>query len=256
MDESMLNDESSSSSDNETYHCYISCRNYSSNCNKPEECRQLAKEKKTGRRCPIKRVLDEHNCGDQGKISEAMFRRTNDVKTLKWVRSGLEGDMVRYHEARDYTPGDAIQAHYMEAIEISPRTDVSNREVVADISEEEEWRTEDESRFYRDNDYEAEASEAEVEEYEIEDPYNEVKRFSELTEDEINMVAEKLRKVSLKFQHIIRPKIKGGQEEEDFKEELEKWATSNDLIYLVMPQNAEFIAQQIKGEKVVIEEKS
>ena len=59
-----------------------------------------------------------------------------------------------------------------------------------------------------------------MEEYELEDPYDEVKRFSELTEEEIDMVAEKLRKVSLKFQH------------------------------------AEFIAQQIKGEKVVIEEKA
>ena len=49
VDESMLNDESSISPDNETYHCYISCRNYSSNCDKPEECRQLWKEKKTGR---------------------------------------------------------------------------------------------------------------------------------------------------------------------------------------------------------------
>lgn len=90
---------------------------------------------------------------------------------------------------------------------------------------EEDWRT-DESRFYKseieDNEYEAEISEAEEEEYEQEDPYKEVKRFSELTEEEIDMVAEKPRKVSLKFQHVIRPEIKGGQEEEDFKKTLEK----------------------------------
>ena len=43
---------------------------------------------------------------------------------------------------------------------------------------------------------------------------------------------------------------------DSFKELVEKWATSNDLIYLVMPQNAEFIAQQNKDKKVYMEEES
>ena len=59
VEESMLNDESTNASDKEveTYHCYTSCLNYnrSNPCSKPEACRQLQKEKKTGRQCPIKK---------------------------------------------------------------------------------------------------------------------------------------------------------------------------------------------------------
>jgi hypothetical protein len=194
-----------------------------------------------------------------------VFRRINRERKLKWERAGLEGDIVKYHEARNYTPEDVIQAHYMEAIEIPPRTEVSNREMIADVSEEEEWRTEDESRFYRSNieepDYEAnhtnvEESDHEAEEeYVPEDPYKEVKRFSELTEEEIDIVAENLRRVSPKFQNLIRPEMEGGQEEEDYKNIVEHYGTCSNLIYLAMPLNAEFIAQQNKDKKVDIEEK-
>jgi hypothetical protein len=204
VDESMLNDESTKTSDKEEeyYHCYTSCVNY--NSSNPEACRQLQKEKKTGSQCPIKKILDEHRCGDQDKMPEALFKRMNKERTLKWVRAGLEGDMVKYREARDYTQEDVIQAHYIEVIEKPSKTEVSNGEMTADISDDfGGWRTEDESRFYKcneeDSEYETENSEAEEEEYEQEDYYKEVKIFSELTEEEIDIVAEKLRNISQKI---------------------------------------------------------
>ena len=248
-EDSMTSNESLVSPTKETYHCYISCRNFRDNCKFPEKCRQLQRAGKRGRNCPIKQVLDEHNCGEEGEMTEAQFRGMNNMRKLKWQRAGLREDMVKYREARDYTPDDVIQAHY--AVEIPSRSKEDNR--ITEESEEEEWRTEDESRFYRDVDYkeyEAEVSEAEVEEYVIEDPYGEVKRFSELTEEEVDAVAKKLREVSPKFLHIVRPETRGGEEEKDFKETLEQWATCSDLIYLVMPKNAEFLAQQNKGEKM------
>ena len=82
------------------------------------------------------------------------------------MRAGLEGDMVKYREARDYTPEDVIQTHYIEVIEKPPQTEISNREITANRSDDfDGWRTEDESRFYKskveDPEYEAENPEAE-----------------------------------------------------------------------------------------------
>ena len=73
VEESILDNDSTNASDKEveTYHCYTSCLNYSrfNPCSKPDLCRQLQKEKKTGRHCPIKKMLGEHKCGDQGKMA-------------------------------------------------------------------------------------------------------------------------------------------------------------------------------------------
>ena len=127
-------------------------------------------------------------------MQEAQFRRENEVRTPKWVRYGLEGGIVKYMEDRNYTQEGAIQAHYIEVIENPSQTEVSNGDMTADTSDDlGGWRTEDDSRFFKsneeDSEYEAENSETEEEEYEQEDFYKEVKRFSELTEEEIDIVA-------------------------------------------------------------------
>ena len=87
-----------------------------------------------------------------------------------------------------------------------------------------------------------------------EDPYKEVKRFSELTEEEIDIVARRLREISPKFQNVIRPEMEGGQEEEDYKNIVEHYGTCSDLIYLAMPLNAGFIAQQKKDKNINMEQ--
>ena len=69
-----------------------------------------------------------------------------------------------------------------------------------------------------------ENSETEEEEYEVEDYYKEVKRFSELTEEEIDIVAEKLRTTSPKFEDLFRPELKGGQEEREYKQIVEEYS--------------------------------
>ena len=249
-EDSMTSNESLVTPPQEVYHCYISCQNFKDDCKFPEKCKQLRKTGKRGRKCPIKQVLQEHECGYEGEMPESHFNEMNKERKLKWrwagVKEGMDEDIVKFREARDYTPDDVIQANY--AVQILSRSNRTTEE-----PEENDWRTEDESRFYRDGGYiehEAEGSEAEVEEYVVEDPYDEVKRFAELTEEEVDVVTKKLRVVSPKFSHIIRPEIRGGEEEEKFMEELEKWATDPIIIYLVMPQNAEFLARQNKGEEM------
>ena len=94
---------------------------------------------------------------------------------------------------------------------------------------------------------EIENPESEVEEYVMEDPYDEVKRFSDLTEDEVDTVVKNLRGVSSKFATMFRPEIRGGEEDRKFKKDLEKLVTSVDLIFLVMPLTEEF---QKKKDKI------
>ena len=80
----------------------------------------------------------------------------------------------------------------------------------------------------------------------MEDPYDEVKRFSDLTEDEVDTVVKNLRGVSSKFATMFRPEIRGGEEDRKFLKDLEKLVTSVDLIFLVMPLTEEF--QKKKNE--------
>ena len=103
------------------------------------------------------------------KWHEALFNRLNKEKILKWRRAGLEGDIVKYNEARDYTPEEVIQTHYIEVMDNPPQTEISYREIAANESyDSNDWRTEDESRFYRSNieepDYEANLNYPNVEE--------------------------------------------------------------------------------------------
>ena len=93
--------------------------------------------------CPIKQLLDEHDCGDFGVLPEDEFKEVNKRRKLKLQRYGLTEDVLKYREARNYTPDDAIQVHY--AIETS-----QNNDNITDESEEEEWREEDDSKYYRD----------------------------------------------------------------------------------------------------------
>jgi hypothetical protein len=85
----------------------------------------------------------------------------------------------------------------------------------------------------------------------MEDPYDEVKRFSDLTEDEVDTVVKNLRGVSSKFATMFRPEIRGGEEDRKFLKDLEKLVTSVDLIFLVMPQTEEF-----KKRKNEVEQRS
>ena len=124
-EESMTSNKSLVTPTKETYHCYISCRNFKDNCEFPEKCRQLQRAGRRGRKCPIKQVLEEHDCGDEGEVPEAQFNEVNSRRKLPWRRAGLREDMVKYREARDYTPDDVIQAHY--AVEIPSRSKEDNR---------------------------------------------------------------------------------------------------------------------------------
>merc|ERR1719509_629490 len=127
---------------------------------------------------------------------------------------------LKFREPRDYTPEGSVEVLY--AVETNATVE----------SSEESWRSED----FRDE----EVEEPEVKEYVMEDPYGEVKRFSDLTEEEISTVLIKLRRVSPKYTSIVRPEIKGGEEDRKFLKDLEKLVTSIDLIFLVMPQTEEF----------------
>ena len=164
-------------------------------------------------------------------------------------------------EARDYTQEDTIQAHYIEVIEKPSKTEVNDGDLTADISDDfGGWRTEDDSRFYRsteeDSEYEAENSETEEEEFEQEDYYKEVKRFSELTEEEIDIVAGKLRTISPKFEDLFRPEIEGGQEEKEYKKIVEEYSARSELVYSVMPQRKEFMEQQNKAMEVEMKKRT
>ena len=63
------------------------------------------------------------------------------------------------------------------------------------------WNSDDERMLH--------GSETEEEKYEVEEYYKEVKRFSELSKEEIDIVSEKLRKISPKFEDLVRPEYKG-----------------------------------------------
>ena len=125
----------------------------------------------------------------------------------KLLRTGIVGDMIKYRETREsfHTEENAIKVHYLEVIEKPFRNKVSDGNLTADISADfNRWRSEDDSMYHRtseeDSEYQVENSETEEEEYKVEDYYKEVKRFSDLTEEEIDIVAEKLRNTSPKFE--------------------------------------------------------
>ena len=102
-----------------------------------------------------------------------------------------------------------------------------------------------------------EESETEEEEYEVEDYYKKVKRFSELTKEEIDIVAGKIRKISPKFEDLFRPEIKGSQEDREYEQEVEKIAARSENVYAVMPQRTELTEQKnisIKEDKKVVKE--
>ena len=93
------------------------------------------------------------------------------------------------------------------------------------------------------------------EEYEVEDYYKEVKRFSELNKEEIDMVAEKIRKISPKFEDLFRPEVEGSQEDREYEQEVERIAARSENVYAVMPQRKELTEQRnisIKEDKKVV----
>ena len=225
-EDSMSSNESLKSAPKSSLHCYRSCKKYTDNCSNPTRCRQLGREEKS---CPIKQLIQYHECGATGILPENKLKKLNEGRELKLERYGITDGGLKYREPRDYTPKDAIKVLY--AVET-----LQNNADTTDESSEEEWREEDDSKYYRVE----EVKEPEVEEYVMEDPYGEVKRFSDLTEDEISTVLIELRRVSPKFATMVRPEIKGGEEDRKFLKDLEKLVTSVDLIFLVMPQTEEF----------------
>ena len=59
--------------------------------------------------------------------------------------------------------------------------------------------------------------------------YEEVKRFEELNSEEIDEVAAKIRKISPKFEDLIRPEIMETQKWLEYEEEMERIATGKCL---------------------------
>ena len=195
-----------------------------------------------------------HYCGFKSEMAERDYNRTNKIRFPQWVRTGIVGNMVKYMENRDYIKEeeDAVKVHYIEVIEKPSQTEVSDGDQTTDITTESwGWRTEDDSRNFRMGEKNSESEgETEEEEYEQEDYYKEVKRFSELTEDEVDIVAGKLRNISPQFANLFRPEIEGGQEEKEYKEMVEEYSARSELIYSVMPQRQEFIDQQNRSMEV------
>ena len=115
--------------------------------------------------------------------------------------------MIEYRETREYSHniGETIQAHYLEVIEKTSEDEDGDENQEANKSTDSQglhewdyWNSDDEQRLYS----------SEEEEYEIEDYYKEVKRFSELNKEEIDIVAEKIRRISPKFEDLFRPEKK------------------------------------------------
>ena len=82
-----------------------------------------------------------------------------------------------------------------------------------------------------------------------------MKIFSELTKEERDIVAGKLRNISPKFEDLFRPEIKGSQEDRECEQEVEKFAARSENVYAVMPQRKEFTEQKtisIKEDKKVM----
>ena len=209
-------------------HCYRTCKKYTECCPIPDKCRQLSNEAKM---CPIRQLFREHGCGYMDILPENELDEINQHRELKLKRHGMTEDGLKVREPRDYTPDEAFEVLY--AVETSQNS----------VYTDDEWREEDDSRYFREGGFgveEVEKPETEVEEYVMEDPYDEVKRFSDLTEDEVDTVLQKLKGVSTKYATMFRPEIRGGEEDRRFLKELEKLVTSIDLIFLVMPLTEEF----------------
>ena len=62
-----------------------------------------------------------------------------------------------------------------------------------------------------------------------------MKRFSELSKEEIDRVAEKIRKISPKFEDLFRPEVGGSQEDIEYEQEVERIAARSENVYAVMP---------------------
>ena len=65
--------------------------------------------------------------------------------------------------------------------------------------------------------------------------YEEVKRFKELSSEEIDEVAAKIRKISPKFEDLIRPEIMETQKWLEYEQEVERIAIRRENVYAVMP---------------------
>ena len=110
-EDSMTSNESLKSPPKETLHCYRSCRNFKECCPVPDKCKQLGREKRTGRMCPIRQLLKEHECGDFGVLPENELNEINQGRKLKLERYGMSEDGLKYREPRDYTPDAVSYTH-------------------------------------------------------------------------------------------------------------------------------------------------
>ena len=106
------------------------------------------------------------------------------------------------------------------------------------------WGSEDDELF----------NNSEEEEYEVEDYYTEVKRFSELSKEEIDRVAEKNRKISPKFKDLFRPEVGGSQEDIEYEQEVERIAARSENVYAVMPLREDQAEQENATNKESKEE--
>jgi hypothetical protein len=69
--------------------------------------------------------------------------------------------------------------------------------------------------------------------------YSEVKRFNELSAEEIDEVAAKLREMSPKYEELIRPGIIETQKWLEFEQKVEEIATRSEHVLNVMPQRTQ-----------------
>ena len=71
-----------------------------------------------------------------------------------------------------------------------------------------------------------------------------MKRFSELNKEEIDEVAEKIRRISPKFEDLFRPEVRGTQKELEYEQEVEKIAARSENIFAVMPPRKKPVVQE------------
>ena len=147
--------------------------------------------------------------------------------------------MVECRETRDllqHSPAKTLQINYLEAKE------ESSQEEWDESIQEHKRSTNSEGLYEWDyvcsdldgsmiNDMEI----REAERLKDQEIYEELKRFKELSSEEIDVVAAKIRKISPKFEDLVRPEIMETQNWLEYEQEVERRATRRENVYAVMP---------------------
>ena len=181
-------------------------------------------------------------CGFMGIIPQKEFNRINSGRTKDQYlsRMGFLNDgLVKCRETRDaMITIDTHQINYLEAKEDSLQEgwDESIQEHNRSTNSEglHEW-----DYVCSDMDgsmlYDMETRESEKLNDSDQEVYEEVKGFEELNSEEIDEVAAKIRKISPKFEDLIRPEIMETQKWLEYEQDVEKIAIRRENVYAVMP---------------------